>query len=262
MSDHLTKPLAELADDITADGVVDADEVRKIRERIFADNVIDREEADFLFAINDVVSGKENDPGWTTLFVEALTQHVLDDEVSPGEVDEDEMKYLISKIQADEKVDDVELSLLVNIIVTAKRTTESLQEFVLSSLKASILADGMIDAQEVDMIKAVIYGAGGGAGAGVDRAEADFLFKLNDAVSGSNNAPEWHSLFVEALTKHVLEDETSPGEVDEDEATWLVDKIKGDGQVDDAEKALLSSIKGGAKSIHESLSSFMDSVGI
>jgi hypothetical protein len=255
---HMTMSLDDLATDIVADGVVDSEEVAKIRERIYADGVIDCEEADFLFAVNDKVSGKANDPGWKKLVVEALTGHVLDDDVSPGELDDDETEYLIGKIQGDGQVDEVELALLVNIVGKAKKTTEKFQHFVLSSAKDAMLEDGIIDADEVAMIKTVIYGAGGGAGEGVDRAEADFLFELNDAVTGKKNDPGWTKLFVEAITKHVLQDEESPGEVDEQEATWLIGKVEGDGQIDDTEKALMSSIKSKAKSICGTLSAKMD----
>jgi len=45
----------------------------------------------------------------------------------------------------------------------------------------------------------------------------------------------------------VLDDENSPGEIDDQEAQYLYDKIKGDGQVDSTEKALLLNIKAKAK---------------
>ena len=258
MSDHMNKPLDELAADIVADGIVDADEVGKMRERLYADGVIDREEADFLFTVNDGVTGNANDPGWQTLFIEALTDHVLADDISPGEVDDDETAYLIAKIEGDGQVDETELALMVNIIETAKSTTDQFQQFVLASLKGAILADGIIDADEVEMIKKVIYGQGGGAGEGVDRAEADFLFELNDAVTGQANSPEWQNLLVEAITKHVLEDEVSPGEIDSDEAAWLIGRIEGDGQVDEAERQILASIKANASAIDASLTHKMD----
>jgi hypothetical protein len=155
-------------------------------------------------------------------------------------------------------VDGIELALLVNIIENAKSTPESFQEFVISSMKAAILEDGIIDKDEVDMIRKVIYGSGGGAGEGVDRAEADFLFELNDAVSGKENDPSWKDLFVEALTKHVLEDEVSPGEIDEDEADYLISKIEADDQVDEIEMALLKSIKENAKVIDKKLQFKLD----
>jgi uncharacterized membrane protein YebE (DUF533 family) len=253
MTDHMSKPLPELAKEITADGVVDAAEVKKIRERVFADGKIDREEADFLFSINNKVSGQKNDPGWKALFIEALSKHVLEDEKSPGEIDDDEASYLVSKIQADGVVDDVELSLLAEIMAKAKKTPEKLQYFVLDAMKKSILEDGKIDAQEVTLIKKVIYGTGSGAGAGVDRAEADFLFELNDTVSGKHNDPSWQALFVDAISKHLLEDEKSPGAIDKDEAEWLLSKVIADGQVDEIEKALLKNLKAKAKSYPDSL---------
>ena len=253
MSDHMTQPLDELAKDILEDGVIDADEVLRIRERIYADGVIDAEEADFLFELNDGASGAANDPGWKELFVEALSDHVLKDETSPGEIDADEAAYLIGKITADEQVDDAELALLVNIVANSTKCTDSFNAFVLESLKAAVLEDGVINDAEVQMIRKVIYGRGSGEGEGVDRVEADFLFALNDAVSGKNNSPAWRDLFVEAIAKHVLEDEASPGEIDEAEADWLASRIEKDGVCDEVELALLSHVKAEASKIHANL---------
>lgn len=250
MQDHMTKPLAELATDVLADGVIDADEVAKIRERLYADGVVDREEADFLFQLNDGASGKKNDPSWKAFFVEALTGHVLKDEKSPDVLDEDEAKYLIKKIETDEQVDDVELELLVNIAAKAKKYTPSFNAFVLNAVKKAVIADGVVDAGEVEMMKKVVYGIGGGAGEGVDRAEADMLFDINDATSGNEgHDPSWKEFFVEAIAKHVLEDEVSSGEIDEAEGEWLISRIEGDDKYDDNEKALLTHIKANAKGI-------------
>ena len=240
------------------DGIIDADEVNLIRQRIYKDGIIDREEADFLFELNDGASGADNDPSWKALFVEALTDHVLKDEISPGILDADEAAYLIDKIKADGKVDDIELELLVNIVANAKECHASFNAFVLESLKIAILEKGIVYANEVEMIKNVIYSSGSGEGEGVDRAEADFLFDINDAVSGKENAPSWKNLFVEALSKHVLEDINSPGEIDEDEAEWLINRIEGDDTYDENEKELLTNIKAHAKKIHSKLQFKLD----
>ena len=258
MSNHMTQPLTEFAAAIIDDGVIDAEEITKIRERIYADGVIDREEADFMFSLNDATSGANNDQGWQGLFVEALTDHVLKDEESPNEIDDDEASYLITKIEADGKIDSNELALLVNIVANAKTATDDFNAFVLSSLKSAVLEDGIIDESEVQMIRSVIYGTGGGAGSDVDRAEADFIFDLNDATSGKDNHSSWKELFVEAIAKHVLEDEESPGEVDEDEGEWLIKRIEGDGKYDENEKALLKNIEKNAKSIPGKLKTKME----
>lgn len=112
----------------------------------------------------------------------------------------------------------------------------------LEELKKELLADGIIDAAEVKELEAVLYEDGV-----IDKDEADFLFELNNAVSGKENAPEWKDFFVKAITSFVLDDEQSNGEVDDDEAKYLYDQIKGDGQIDDIEKALLQNIKAKSK---------------
>ena len=112
----------------------------------------------------------------------------------------------------------------------------------LEELKKELLADGIIDADEVKELEEVLYEDGV-----IDKDEADFLFELNNAVSGNENAPEWKDFFIKAITSFVLDDETSPGEIDDDEAQYLYDKIKGDGQVDGTEKALLLNIKDKSK---------------
>ena len=108
----------------------------------------------------------------------------------------------------------------------------------LEELKKELLADGIIDAEEVKTLESAIFEDGV-----VDKEEANFIFELNNAVSGKANAPEWKDFFVKAITSFVLDDDKSNGEVDDDEAKYLYDQIKGDGQIDDIEKALLENIK-------------------
>lgn len=108
----------------------------------------------------------------------------------------------------------------------------------LEELKKELLEDGIIDAQEVATLEEVVFEDGV-----VDKEEADFLFDLNNAVSGNNNAPEWKDFFVKAITSFVLDDDKSNGEIDDDEAKYLYDQIKGDGKIDEIEKALLENIK-------------------
>lgn len=54
-------------------------------------------------------------------------------------------------------------------------------------------------------------------------------------------------LFIRAIVSYLLEDELSPGEIDDEEADWLYNKIKGDGQIDTLERELLLQLKSQAK---------------
>lgn len=122
----------------------------------------------------------------------------------------------------------------------------------LDELKKDLLSDGIIDVEEVETIKHKIYEDGK-----IDREEANFLFELNDAVTGKDNAPEWKELFIDAITAYVLEDEMSPYVIDEDEADYLYEQINGDGQIDDTERALLENIKAKAKNFPDKLASLL-----
>ena len=108
----------------------------------------------------------------------------------------------------------------------------------LEELKKSVLEDGIIDADEVNEIREVLFADGK-----IDKEEAEFLFELNDAVSGHNNHSSWKDLMVEAVSSFVLDDEESPNEIDDEEADWLIAKVQGDGQIDEIERAILDNIK-------------------
>ena len=127
MTDYMNDSLSDLKAAILDDGIIDDDEVGKLRERLYADGIIDREEADFLFDLNDAVSGKDNAASWGELFVEAIAAHVLEDDVSPGEIDDDEAAWLIGKIQGDGQVDETERKLLKVILEKAKSAPDSLR---------------------------------------------------------------------------------------------------------------------------------------
>ena len=54
------KSLEQLKSELLADGVIDAAEVTELETVLFADGKIDTEEAEFLFELNNAVSGKAN----------------------------------------------------------------------------------------------------------------------------------------------------------------------------------------------------------
>ena len=130
MSDYLTQPLAELQAAVIADGVVDAAEAKKLRERLYADKVIDRKEAEFVFDVNDAVSGSANDPAWQALFVDAICDYVLKDEASPGAVDGGEAAWLLERIQRDEQVDDTERAMLKELARRATTLDDKLKAYI------------------------------------------------------------------------------------------------------------------------------------
>lgn len=122
----------------------------------------------------------------------------------------------------------------------------------LEQLKRELLDDGIIDSAEVKELKAILYADGI-----IDTEEAELLFELNNAVSGNQNDPSWSDLFVEAISSYLLEDENSSGELDEAEARWLYERMKGDGVIDETERKLLLYLKKKAKSLPSILESLL-----
>jgi hypothetical protein len=130
----------------------------------------------------------------------------------------------------------------------------------LNEWKKQILEDGDIDADEVKAIEAEIYDEEGDEGADISRAEANFLMDLNNEAT--NKDASWEPMYVKAITTHVLADEVSPGEVDDEEAEWLIEKIGEDGDFDDTEKALVVNIINEATAVSDKLVDFAKQGGI
>lgn len=124
------KTLAQLKKEILADGVIDAKEVEELKAVLYEDGVIDKAEAEFLFDLNDAVSGKLNHPSWGELFVEAISSFLLEDENSPGEIDADEASWLVEKLTSDGQIDENERSLLANLKQKSKSMPDSLVKLI------------------------------------------------------------------------------------------------------------------------------------
>ena len=129
----MNSELIELKNSILADGKIDADEVTQLRDILLADGQIDQEEANFLFELNNTVSGNKNDESWSKLFVEAITAYLLDDENSPNEIDDSEAAWLLEKLQGDELIDITEKVLLKEILTKSTTMPESLRAFIESN---------------------------------------------------------------------------------------------------------------------------------
>jgi hypothetical protein len=127
MTDFQTAPIAEVVKSILADGVIDDAEVAELRKRLYADNKIDKDEAEALFEINDAVKGKSNSVAWTTLFADAVCDFLLNDETSPGVVDENEGAWLIKKLEGDGEIDANEKVLLKTLKEKATSLSADLQ---------------------------------------------------------------------------------------------------------------------------------------
>lgn len=98
--------MALSVEQIIADGTVDEQEARELRIQLYEDGVIDRDEANMLFEINDHTS--DNCQEFVKLFVDAISDHLLED----GIIDDEEVEWLVEKIEGDGEVCSTERTLL------------------------------------------------------------------------------------------------------------------------------------------------------
>lgn len=108
----------------------------------------------------------------------------------------------------------------------------------LSDLRKRLLKDGSLNSAEVAQLRDVIFDS-----EGMTMEKGNLLFSIKEGAQKGKLAPEFLPLFVEAITDLLLEDESSPGEIDEGEAKWLRAKIQYHGNLDHYDRALLKNLK-------------------
>ena len=206
----LSSHLARLAEK----GRIDAGDVFDLRQSIFADGVVCKDEAVALFALNTNCADKCRE--WDEFFVEALTDFIVDHVEPSGYVSEKQAGWLISAVSRGQTVASrAELELLVRVLEKAQRSPEALSAFVLEQVAEAVLEgagplwhDGrkprVITARDVVFLRRVLYAFGGDAAVGISRAEAEVLFRLNDQSIEAENDPSWSDLYVKAIANYMM----------------------------------------------------------
>lgn len=103
----------ELRKQIFSNGKIDDEDIKLLRPVLFDEVGMNREKGNFLFDIKDTTNRNNQCSAFKELFVEAITTLLLDDEHSPGEISEEEAKWLRAKIRFKgytDKTDDMLIS--------------------------------------------------------------------------------------------------------------------------------------------------------
>jgi hypothetical protein len=214
----MTKPLDDVTAMIAQARALGADETLALRSAVWPDGQISAVEAGILFELNRVSSAPSTE--WVDFFVEAITAYLVEQAEPRGYVSEANAVWLMQAIDHDGRVDTLaELELLVKVIERAENVPDSLKAYALDQVTQAVLhgegptrcghglKPGSIGTAEVRLLRRVLYAAGGDAPAHISRAEAELLFAIKDATLGGDNAPEWQTLFVQALSLHLLTDQ-------------------------------------------------------
>ncbi len=97
--------------------------------------------------------------------------------LADGAIDEREVVAIRKELFADNRIDDIELELLLDLRNSAKGVKASFNELVLAAMKNCILADGTISAGHAGLLRHWIFADGK-----VDAGEKRFLQELKAAA--------------------------------------------------------------------------------
>jgi hypothetical protein len=205
----------DFAASVKAGAPITARDTLALRQWSWADGKITENEANALFELNNI--GRSNAPEWVGCFVEALTDFIVNSKEPKGYVDDDNADWLMAHINKDGRVESLgELELLVKILEKATNAPQSLKDYALEQIEQIVLTGvgptrdggqlhpGTVDEAEVKLLRRLVYAQAGDGPASVSRAEADMLFRIKDATLLHNNAPEWKTLFVQAVGNHLM----------------------------------------------------------
>lgn len=211
------------------------EDVLDIRRSLFGDMAVTPLEAETLIALDEAAIERCDE--WTMLFSEAVTDFIVRQQSPPGYVDDAGADWLISLIGRDGRIrTDTELDLLIHILESADSVPQRLTDFALKQVKDAVLTGdgplarsgrveaGRITAAEVELLRRIIFAAGGSGDIAVTRHEAETLFDINDAVKGQDNDPAWADFFARAVGASVMTVSTFDGQSRESAArvdAWL-----------------------------------------
>ncbi len=252
----------DLVEALAKKGSISALDVADLREDVFKDSVVDKEEAEAVFHLDQVC--KVKDPAWTQFYVDALTDYFVWQAKPSGYVSTEQAEFLIDNIACDGRIDGAsELELLLNVLHWARSCPEELSLFVLEAVRDAVLspksrafgfrgAPAVITEADVEIVRTLIYAGGGGGGFTVTRREADLLFDLNDASRPAKNDPGWQDLFVKAIANHLMFPRGAPEAADAEEVLRREAWLKERGPVGRLFKAIGESMASGDMSLRRS----------
>ena len=193
---------------------VSAEELRELRQRLWADGAIRQAEAEALFARNASALPTNE---WTDFFVEALCGYLIESAEPRGYIDDQAAAWLIRHVDSDGQVESqAELELIVKLLERADYAPDALKTFALAQIEKTVtsgngptrrggaLTPGRVDDAEVALLRRLVFAPAGDGPAKVSKAEAELLFRLKDASLGADNSPDWKKLFVQGVANHLM----------------------------------------------------------
>lgn len=201
--------LQDLMDDLACDRRVSADEALRIRQRIFPDGVVSRDEIAALLSLEARVEGE--DPAWTQAFVEAVADCAM---TKSPYIDDETSAWLMAQFGRG-VARALPVAALVRVVERAEGAPDPLHAFVRERLTAMV-AGRALSAADVELLRRCLF-SGDNA---VNEDEARWLFAIDADTDGRANAASWGDFFVKAQLCHLM-GRQAPATAEASRKAWL-----------------------------------------
>lgn len=192
--------LLTLSEHIAADRFISAEEAFQLRQAIFPDGVVSRQEADVLISLEGRVAN--SDEAWSQAFVVGIVDHVLASGEYPGHVDENTTSWLMSRF-GDDGARETEIEVLLKTLERSESAPASLAAFARKRV-ATWLAGKPVGASETEFIRRALYVASGAGAISVTEDEARWLFAIDAESDGRANDAGWTDLFIKGVLNYLM----------------------------------------------------------
>jgi hypothetical protein len=187
--------LSDIVGQLKSAGRITAGDVISMRREVYGAPQVAREDVEALIALDQTVGDAA--PEWGGFVADAMVDYVVHQQDPEDYVDDAKAAWLTSAC-AGPLTRQGGLEALVRVLESASNAPEALEAFVLGKVKAAIVATGRLAAEDVALVRRLVFAGASEGNIGVTREEADALFDIDEAC-GANADPAWPPFFAQAI---------------------------------------------------------------
>lgn len=190
-------------------------DVVRLHDGLTYDGPVTAEEAKILFAIEQAPEAKHH--AWKGFFIDAITIHAINDVAPDGYLTAHKADWLIRYGAPQGRIlTRNTYALLTSLVATARWVPERLVATLFDEVYCAIATGngplretlnappGVITERDCDVIRHILYSAGGKDTPSISRVEVEGLLAIDTASAAGPALPAWTELFCKALVDAAL----------------------------------------------------------
>ena len=208
--------MSDVLTDVMKSKKITASQVLDLRRSLYNDGVAEAGEVERLFTMDEAAT--ECDPSWTELFVEAVTDYIVEQVEPQGHISEENADWLIDRISRDGTVKTAtELEILVKVLEKAQIEPAAARRLRARPgeeggvdgegplARGGKLVPGTVGRDEAELIRRILYRLRRRRATSPSRApRRKFSSTSTTRLPTAENDPAWNDLFVKAIANFMM----------------------------------------------------------